>query len=280
MSILSYIKSSFARKKARRVYQQYGTRVDLFHLNGGETVEFANWLNPLIQPKVITQSEIDFFRRYITPGSFCLDVGANIGDKTVPMAIAAGKDGLVLGLDPNPTVFKVLEANSRLNAGKANIVPLQLAATETNKQFYFASSEASMSNGGLIEDPNDPLHGKFKHKDPIQGVNLAEYLQKHYPEWLRKLSFIKLDAEGFDYFILKTLVPLVNEYHPTIAMEVYHRISAETRSKIFRLLKEFGYTILNIGTFEGEITFKPTPIESVEQMPPLGHTENIVAFRS
>ena len=279
MSILSYLKGSFARKKARRVYQQYGTRVDLFKLNGCETVEYANWLNPLIKPKVISQSEIDFFRKYIRAGSFCIDVGANIGDKTVPMAIAAGGEGLVLGVDPNPTVFSVLEENSRLNAGKAKIVPLQLAATETDKQFYFASSEASMSNGGLIESLNDPLHGKFKHKDPIQGVNLEEYLQKHYAQWLPKLSFIKLDAEGFDYFILKTLVPLVKVYHPTIAMEVYHRISAQTRSDIFSLLTGLGYTILNIGDFEGEIASNATPIESVEQMPPLGHTENIVAFR-
>lgn len=280
MSILSYLKGSFARKKARRVHQQYGIRVDVFALKGGESIEFANWLNPLIAPKVITQSEIDFFRKYIRPGSFCIDVGANIGDKTVPMAIAAGAKGLVLGLDPNPTVFKVLEANSRLNAGKANIVPLQLAATETNKQFFFASSEASMSNGGLIEDLNDTLHGKFKHKDPIQGVNLGDYLQEHYAEWLPKLSFIKLDAEGFDYFILKTLVRLVKEHRPTIAMEVYHRISAQTRTDIFLLLKECGYTILNIGTFEGEIAVKPTPIESVEQMPLPGHTENIVAFHT
>ncbi|HWB93650.1 MAG TPA: FkbM family methyltransferase [Puia sp.] len=279
MSILSYLQGSFARKRARRIYQQYGTRVDLFRLKNGETVEFANWLNPLIQPKEITQSEIDFFRKYMAPGSLGIDIGANIGDKTVPMAIAAGADGLVLGVDPNPTVFKVLEANARLNAGRANIVPLQLAATETRKQFYFASSEASMSNGGLIENPNDPLHGKFKHKDPIQGVNLAEYLEEFYPQWLPKLSFIKLDAEGWDYFILKTLIPIVKKYRPTIAMEVYHRISAQTRSDMFSLLKEFNYTILNIGTFEGEINADPTPIESLEQMPPLGHTENIVAFQ-
>jgi FkbM family methyltransferase len=261
------------------VFQHYGTRVDLFKLNNGETVEFANWLNPLIKPEEITQGEIDFFRKYITPGTFCIDIGANIGDKTVPMAIAAGGDGLVLGFDPNPAVFKVLEANSRLNVGKANIVPLQFAATETNKQFYFASSEASMSNGGLIEDLNDSFHGKYKLKEPIRGVNLAEYLQEHYAEWLQKFSFIKLDAEGFDYFILKTLIPLVKKHHPTIIMEVYHRISAQTRSDIFSLLKELDYTIFNIGDFESsDMVSEPTLINSVEEMPVQGRTENIIAI--
>src|SRR5450631_697373 len=107
MSILTYFKNSFARKKARRVFQDYGTRIDRFPLGNGETVEFANWLNPLLKPKVMTQTLIDFFRKYIPEGSFAIDIGANIGDMTVPMAIAAGPEGLVLGFDPNPQVFRV-----------------------------------------------------------------------------------------------------------------------------------------------------------------------------
>lgn len=278
MSVFTYLKDSFARKKARRVFQQYPTRVDTFQLKNGETVEFANWLNPLIKPKQITQREIDFFRKYITPGSFCIDIGANIGDLTVSIAFAAGGEGLVVGFDPNPQVFRILEANARLNTGKANIVPVQLAATETNKEFYFASSEASMSNGGLIEDFNDDRHGKFKIKEPIKGVNLGEYLQEFYSGRLHQLSFIKLDAEGFDYSILTTLLPLVEKNHPTIIMEVYHRLTEQTRSDIFSLLKKLNYTILNIGDFEFDTDFTPTPVNSLDDMPKHGKTENIIAF--
>jgi FkbM family methyltransferase len=254
--------------------------MDLFHLKNGETIEFANWLNPLIRPKVITQSEIDFFRKYIPQGSFSIDIGANIGDKTVPMAIAAGPTGLVLGLDPNPSVFGVLEANAKLNAGKTNIVPLQLAATEVNKQFYFASSEASMSNGGLIEDLKDSYHGKYKHKDPIRGVNLSEYLQENYADWLPKLSLIKVDAEGLDYLILKTLVPVVKVHYPAIILEVYNRLTADTRSGMYNLLKSLNYTIFNIGEFGDNVVMNSTPINSLEEMPAPGRTENIIALHS
>lgn len=280
MSIFTLVKDSFARKRARRIFQDYGTRVDRFHLNNGETVEFANWLNPLVQPKEITQIEIDFFRKYIPAGSFAIDIGANIGDKTVPMAIAAGSNGLVLGFDPNPQVFKALEANAQLNAGRANITPLQFAATETEKEFYFASSEASMSNGGLIEDLNDNRHGKFKLKEPIKGVNLANYLQEFYFPWLQKLSLIKLDAEGLDYYILKTLVPLIEIYHPTIIMEVFHDLSQQTRNDIFSLLKGAGYTILNLGDFETDLDGEPVLVTSIEEMPKAGQTDNILALKS
>jgi FkbM family methyltransferase len=278
MSILTYFKNSFARKKARRVFQDYGTHIDRFPLSNGETVEFANWLNPLLKPKVMTQTLIDFFRKYIPGGSFAIDIGANIGDMTVPMAIAAGPEGLVLGFDPNPQVFRVLEANARLNAGKANIVPLQFAITETEKEFFFASSEASMSNGGLVEDWNDNRHGKYKLKEPIRGVNLPAYLNAHYSGHLSGLSLIKIDAEGLDYYILKTLAPVLEKYHPAIIMEVYEDLSIQTRNDIFTLLKKFNYSILNIGDFETNSNFQPRPVGSVEDMPKPGLTENLLAF--
>ena len=277
MLIVDYFKNSFARKKARRVFKEYGFRVDTFELEG-EKIEFANWLNPLVKDKKITAKEIHFFKQYIPVGSFAVDIGANIGDLTVPMAIAAGEKGMVLGLDPNPMVFKILQANSRLNPHKTNIIPLQLAAVENECQYYFASSEASMGNGGLIERLDDDRHGKFKLKDPIQGVNLVEYLKSHYANWLPKLSLIKIDAEGFDYFILKTLEPLLEKYHPVIIAEVFHLVTKEVRNNIYSLLKKYNYTILNIGEFETDENFQPKLIKDQNEMPKYGITENIIAF--
>ena len=216
MSILSYFKASFARKKARRVFQRYGTRIDTFQLANNESVQFANWLNPLLKPKVITQHEVDFFRKYIPEGSLAIDIGANIGDLTVAMAIAAGGSGKVLALDPNPHVFSVLQENAKLNKGKANIIPLQFAAADKDMNFYYASSEASMSNGGLITDLNDNRHGKYKLEEPIKGKHLGNFLEEEYGSELSKLSLIKIDTEGLDYFVLTTLERVLEKYHPVI----------------------------------------------------------------
>ncbi len=277
MSFFTYLKESFARKKARRVFQQYGTRVDTFHLAGNRTVEFANWLNPLIKPKTITQTELDFFAQYIPKGSMAIDIGANIGDLTVSMAIAAGQEGLVLGIDPNPIVFAVLKENAKVNAGKSNIVPLQLAAAEKETVFYYASSEASMSNGGLVEDINDNRHGKYKLKEGIQGVHFGKYLEQHYGAWLPKLSLIKTDTEGWDYFVLKTLEPVIAKHRPVIIAEIFHDISTETRHNIFHLLHQYGYTILNAGQFHTEEPIVTREIKTKEEMPKAGLTENIIA---
>ncbi len=277
MFIVDYFRQSFARKKARRIFREYEHKVDKFEIDG-QQIEFANWLNPLVKDKKITAKEIHFFKEYIPEGTFAIDIGANIGDLTVPIALAAGKQGLVLGIDPNPRVFKILQANSQLNPGSTHIVPLKMAAVENECTYYFASSEASMSNGGLIEKLDDNSHGKFKLKDPIQGVNIVKYLETHYADWLPKLSFIKIDAEGLDYFILKTLEPLLQKYRPVIIAEIYEQLTEEIRSNIFSLLKKYEYTIFNIGEFETDENFERKLINEKSEMPKYGITENIIAF--
>src|ERR1022692_284425 len=283
MKILEYFKASFSRKMARRYFKKYSYRVDRFRVNeDGNEVEFANWNNPLIKPYVLTKFEVDFFKKLIPRGSFAIDVGAHLGSLTVPMGFATGTEGLVLALEPNPQVFEGLKLNSTLNAGKYNIIPLQRGAADTEGEFHYASSEASISNGGLVFNENDNTLGKHKLKETVKTVQLSSYLKKHYLEWLPKLSFIKIDTEGFDLIILKDLAPILKEYHPLIITEVFyskHRsLSEKERHEMFTLLHSLGYALYNVENFEVSAAvdrFEKIPILAKEDMPS-GHTYNIL----
>ena len=278
MSLLSYIKASLARKKARRVFQNFGYRIDRFELRDEGVIEFANWLNPLVAPKEITQVEINFFKEIIAEGSLVIDIGANTGDLTVPMSIAAGKSGMVLGVDPNTQVFAILEANASLNKDKANIVPLQVAATETDGEFFFASSEASFSNGGLVNEEKDNVHGKYKLKQKVKGVNLEAYLKKYYPEWLPKISLIKVDTEGNDLNVLKTLNQVIADFKPNIIAEVFPTLSKEERDELFNFLNNHGYSIFDVSHLDLTKTVERKQVLSASQMAPPSVASNVLAI--
>ncbi|MDP1844679.1 MAG: FkbM family methyltransferase [Sediminibacterium sp.] len=278
MSILSYIKASLARKKARRVFQDFGYRIDRFDLSTDGVIEFANWLNPLVAPKVITQIEIDFFKQIIKEGSLVIDIGANTGDLTVPMAIASGKNGMVLGVDPNTQVFAILEANASLNKDKANIVTLQVAATETDGEFFFASSEASFSNGGLVDSEDDNIHGKFKLKQKVKGVNLEAHLKKFFPEWLPKISLIKVDTEGNDLNVLKTLNQVIADFKPNIIAEVFPSLTKEERDDLFNFLHNHGYTVYDVSHLDLTTAVNKKLILSDDQMAPPSVASNVLAI--
>jgi len=147
--MLEYFKKSYQRKLARRVTKEYPPTVDQVNLKKEGAIDFANWSNPLVPHYTLTQQCVDFFRQFIKEGDLVIDVGANIGDTTVPMALAAGKSGVALGFDPNPYVYKILEANAKLNRDKTNIVPQPYAISKEEEEFYFISSEASFGNGGI-----------------------------------------------------------------------------------------------------------------------------------
>lgn len=246
--MINYLKASLARKKARRVTAEYPPKIDRFDLPGIGTVEFANWTNPLIKPTVLNPAYTGFFQRFIKEGDLIIDIGANTGDTTVPMALCAGGSGLTLGFDPNPYVFKILEKNASLNPGKMNLVPVPFAITTEPEEFYFMSSEASFGNGAIAPEI-DPRHGKFVHHEKVRGVNLKQYLESNYKEWLPKFSFIKIDTEGYDKEIIKSISDLLKEYRPVMIAESFGKSSEAAKRELFDVIHQCGYRMFYFEDF-------------------------------
>ncbi|HRP56466.1 FkbM family methyltransferase [Agriterribacter sp.] len=247
--MFKFVKRAFNKKKARRITQEYSYKIDNFLLPEEGEIQFANWLNPLVKSKTLTQSEVNFYRKFIKKGDLAIDIGANIGDTTVPMALAAGKEGLTLGFDPNPYVFKILEANARLNPDKVNIVPLPYAITEKESEFFYNSSEASFANGG-IQEIDKGYHGKYALQQKIKGIRLSDFLRTHYPEEMKKLSFIKVDAEGLDSVILKSVKDLIEAFKPLVIAECFTRSSKEERYDLFNTVALPGYKVYKFDDFD------------------------------
>ena len=63
-------------------------------------------------------ASVDELRKFLSPGDVAIDIGAHTGDSTIPIALAVGKQGCVLALEPNRYVFPVLQKNAELNRGQ------------------------------------------------------------------------------------------------------------------------------------------------------------------
>ena len=113
--MLNYLINSFKQKMARCITQKHPMVLDTFAIPGvgNGQVQFANWENPLVEKKVFTKETVDFFKKFLHPGDFAIDIGANIGHTTVQMALATGPTGPTLGFDPY--VFEILQRNATLN---------------------------------------------------------------------------------------------------------------------------------------------------------------------
>ncbi len=247
--MINYFKQSIRRKIARRYTREYPATINDYTLDKDGDVQFANWDNPLVPEIRIDQGTIDFFRQFIKEGDLVIDIGTNIGDTTVPMGIAAGASGMTLGFDPNPCVFKILEINALLNKDKSNIIPYRYAVTVEDEEFYFISSEASFANGGISQN-RDSKHGRFIYPEKVKGVNLMDFLNLNHESWLPKLSFIKVDAEGYDKEILKSLSKLIEKYKPVLVAESFGDNSDSEKLELYDIIQKHGYKLFYFSDFD------------------------------
>jgi FkbM family methyltransferase len=229
----------------RQAPQRYAYRLKDFSLKGFGNVGFAQWLHPRAEDYHLDESIVGQFTSFIRPGDFCIDIGAHCGDSTLPIALAAGADGAVLALEPNPFVFPVLEKNARLNRDKALILPLLAAAGKEAGAMEFEYSDSGFCNGGRHENISVWKHG-HPYKLSVLAINLAQELRQDFPERLQRLRFIKVDAEGYDLYVLQGIADIIDEFRPYVKAEVFKKSDEAYRRQLFEFFLSRGYELRRV----------------------------------
>jgi len=239
------IKEYFYMLGIKPKQKRYKYKIKKFNLPSLGLIEYAQWNHPSERDKFITEDNVSYLKTIIQEGDFCIDIGSHSGDTTVPMALAAGKNGLVLALEPNPYVFPVLNKNAFLNIEKTNIVPLMVASTEKYEDISFEYSDSGFCNGGLHKNIDRWKHGHAFNLT-VTGVNLSDVLHNKFQDKLPNLSYIKIDAEGFDLYILESLTDIIAEYRPLIKAEIFRHTDQSYRDQIYDFFSQKKYTIYKV----------------------------------
>ena len=268
--MFDFIKRKLEKNRLKKEFKEYSYTINKFNTFWNGEVEYAQWLHPFEGPKDITDSKINFYKKFTNEGDIIIDVGAHTGDTTVPMALAVGTKGLVLALEPNPYVFKILEANSKLNQSQTNIVPLCFAATETKGEFNFNYSDASFCNGGFLTKIQNQKHN-HNYSLTVKGENLEDYLRSNYAEVMNKIALIKVDAEGFDKYILQTISQTIAEFKPYLLLECYKKLTPQERSELYEVVAGKDYELFYLEGHEEDS--KTIKINSQNDMTKWKHFE-------
>ncbi len=231
----------------------YGHRVETVELAPGDGIEFAKWLHPASRPEPIDAEQIAALSEFLKPGDTAIDIGAQIGDTTVPMALAAGAKGCVFAFEPNPGAFAVLEANAALNRDRVRIVPYPYAAADGPGRLVFRYSDPGLCNGGELKGLSRWRHA-HAFEIEVETIHAETLLRERHPEEIARLRYLKVDSEGADLRILQSMAGLVDEFRPYIRCEVYRHLPREEREELFRFFLDRGYGIhhfLDAKTYRG-----------------------------
>ncbi len=208
-------------------------------------IRFAAWQHPKARRSVPSQTSINRMREFLKKGDFALDIGANVGRTALTTAIACGAEGLVVAFEPNSFVFPVLKANSELNPAKANLVALPYAATDEDGFQTFKYSDRSFGNGGAFPGISRWRHG---HAYPltVEGRRVEPLLDRDYAAYLPRLRYVKIDVEGYDLDVMRSLRSTLVKFRPYLSAEVHRHLGRPRRSEMFRYLSDLGYEVRRI----------------------------------
>ena len=132
-------------------------------------------------------------------GSF-LDVGANLGYYSV--ICSKLKSGAVFSFEPEPQVYSLFERNIKEN-GCENIRAFNLAASDSPGEIDFYVNKFNLGDHRAYQ------FGKnFSHKITVNASRVDDVLASEVGA--DKIDVIKIDVQGFEYFVVKGLTGILN----------------------------------------------------------------------
>lgn len=200
-------------------------------------------------------------------GDVVLDVGANLGAFTVPMAERVGPQGVVHAFEPFRLVFQHLNANVALN-GLSNVYTHNVAIGRQEKVLEIYAPDLTTFN-----TPSAMRVGQQKTREAAARFDHVAYEQapsKVAVKTLDSFDFgprvdvIKIDVEFMELEVVLGARETINRYRPVIWAENEPYFKKKDRTFVEAMASNFGYDCQPVADLELLCT------------PPLGRSAEVV----
>jgi FkbM family methyltransferase len=192
---------------------------------------FQHLRRPRVEP------ELALLRSLVSPGQRVLDIGANFGFYTVPLARAVGPEGEVHAFEPIPETCEVLRFVLR-RLGLNNVVVHECAVADQ-------VGEAPMTIPADASGTEN-LYLPYLGSDPRSVGRVLNVTTTTIDEVCTNASVhaIKCDVEGAELAALRGGLGTIRRDHPLILIEagVYPARMGSTAGATWKLLEGAGYS--------------------------------------
>ena len=225
-------------REDRRVIVRKGIKyaVDL-----SEGIDLSMFLFGNFQ-KHVSQNE----RLSLPQDAIIFDVGANFRMMTLQFAKQASL-GKVYSFEPTFYAFSKLKKNLELNPELAKrIVAIQNFVSSSTSGEPDIKAYASWKGGGVVKGAKHQVHGGIaKSTDGIGAVSLDNFCEQ---KVIKRLDFIKIDTDGYEFEVLKGAQKVISKFSPIIIFEVGIYVMEERNIDFSDYLRFFGplnYSLFN-----------------------------------
>jgi FkbM family methyltransferase len=223
-----------------------------YSLDLAECIELSVYLN------VFERDTVAFIEKLRLVGATALDIGANVGAHALPLGKLVGPNGRVFAFEPTDDAFRRLQRNIALNP--FNVKAFRIALSDEN-----LPQQENVFKGSFRFDEKPPAASST----PVDLVRLDDWCVE---QGVRRVDFVKLDVDGFEYRVLRGGRGVLSQF-PLIVMEVGSWHFSDPATNPLNLLADAGFWFWDLRT----LNMYPS-IASIGELVPEGSV-NIAAAR-
>ena len=150
-------------------------------------------------------------RRWATPGTVAIDVGANVGLHTVPLSQAVGWTGKVFAFEPLPANVKRLKANLEMNRlSNVEVHPVALGREDGTAALHLSDDPAYCSTAAIAGG---------RANGAMATVRIARLDAIWRSVGRPHVSVLKIDVEGGEFAVLEGSRELLAACRPALLLE-------------------------------------------------------------
>jgi len=170
----------------------------------------------------------------VRKAEIAVDIGAYFG----VYSILAAKLGCprVLALEPNSSNFVQLQKNLLLNNLGDSVVSHRVAVGAESKTVAMITPGGRPNSSGsqISDSPTGRELGSWKVESMVDMITLDAL----FVDESARISVIKIDAEGYELFILQGAIKTLSSHTPSILIEL---LNEKRKSETDDFLRNFGY---------------------------------------
>jgi FkbM family methyltransferase len=156
------------------------------------------------------EPELCHLQRFLSAGQVFVDIGANVGVFTVKAAKEVGQDGLVIAIEPFMETALQLSNNVRVNG-------------YTNVRIRTFCIGAQTEHARLYLNKGKPhSFSLVPRSDGVDSISVLSVSLDDLCRWekLKRLDYLKIDAEGAEAAVLEGAGECIRRFRPIVQVEV------------------------------------------------------------
>lgn len=187
-------------------------------------------------------NNINFINNYISPGMKVIDIGAHIGLLSVVIARKTGPNGKVYSFEPTPSTHALLKQTIAINGLENVVFPQTQAVSDKKGVTHFYVTDIAAHNSNSLAN-NKRNYGN-EHAIEVPLISVDEFAQE---KAIDKIDFIKIDAEGAEFSVLKGLTHTIQHFRPKMILALHPAAIVnfgDSLGAIWDFIQQHGYKVI------------------------------------